>query len=94
MRVRPLAGALLLSLALAGCGVSTSTSCSSKTDVNPAGSILTDDIQKAESAGKIDRGKAADAMGRVMAAGQAYEKDRDVRAFCAALAKIRKDTGV
>ena len=94
MFVRPLAGALLLSLALTGCGSPLSASCSSVADVNPAGAAVTEDIQKAEADGKIDRGKAAEAMARVVNAGQAYEKSRDYRAFCTEIAKIRQDTGV
>jgi hypothetical protein len=94
MLVRQFAGALFMSLALTGCGASLSTSCSSSADVNPAGAALTDDIQKAEAAGKIDRGKAAEAMARVMNAGQAYEKSHDVGAFCSEIGKIRKAAGV
>jgi hypothetical protein len=94
MRLRPIVSAMLVSLSLAACDSPLATGCSSGSDVNPAGATLTDDIQKAEAAGKIDRGKAADAMARVMNAAQSYEKTHDVRSFCAEIGKIRKDSGV
>jgi len=95
MYVRPLIGALLVSFVLSACDSPLLPgSCSSASDVNPAGASLTDDIQKAEAAGKLDRARAAEAMGRVMGAAQTYETKRDVKAFCAEIAKIRKDTGV
>lgn len=95
MYVRPLACALLLSLSLSACDSPfIPGQCSSRSDVNPAGSKLTDDIQKAEAAGKLDRTRAAEAMGRVMSAAQTYETKRDVAAFCAEIAKIRKDAGL
>ena len=81
-------------LSLTACDSPLSGSCSSASDVNPSGAALTDDIQKAEAAGKIDRAKAADAMGRVMSAAQAYEQAHDVKAFCSEISKIRKDTGL
>ena len=94
MQVRPIATTLFTLLLLTACDSPLSTGCSSASDVNPAGATLTDDIQKAEAAGKIDRGKAADAMARVMTAAQTYEKAHDVKAFCTELGKIRKDSGV
>lgn len=95
MYVRPLAFALFLSFGLSACDSGLlPTQCSSASDVNPAGARLTDDIQKAEAAGKLDRTRAAEAMGRVMATAQTYETKRDVTAFCADIAKIRKDAGL
>jgi hypothetical protein len=95
MHVRPLVGALLLTFSLGACDSPLlSTSCSSASDVNPAGAALTDDIQKAEAAGKIDRARAAEAMGRVMSAAQTYDTKRDAKAFCGEIAKIRKDVGL
>ncbi|MBI1210738.1 MAG: hypothetical protein GC190_04700 [Alphaproteobacteria bacterium] len=94
MLSRQIALALLASLSLTGCGSSISKGCSSASDVNPAGAALTDDIQKAEASGKLDRGKAAEAMARVMNAAQTYEQSHDVGAFCTEIAKIRKDSGV
>ena len=94
MYVRPIVAALALSLTLSACDSPLSTGCSAASDVNPAGAALTDDIQKAEAAGKLDRGKAADAMARVMSAAQTYEKSHDVGAFCSEMGKIRKDSGL
>jgi hypothetical protein len=94
MQVRPIAASLFALFLLTACDSPLSSGCSSASDVNPAGAKLTDDIQKSEAAGKIDRGKAADAMARVMNAAQTYEKSHDVRAFCTELGKIRKDSGV
>jgi len=91
---RPIVAALAVSLFLSACDSPLTTGCSSASDVNPAGAALTDDIQKAEAAGKLDRGKAADAMARVMTAAQTYEKSHDVSAFCTDIGKIRKDSGL
>ena len=96
MDLRPIAGALalMMSLVLAACGSSSSGSCSSAEEVNTAGSALTDDLQKAEASGKLDRAKAAEGMSRMLTAGQAYATSHDYRAFCAELAKIRRDYGL
>ena len=94
MYSRPFAAALFLSLGLAGCDSPLLSGCSTAEDVNPSGAKLTDDISKAEAAGKLDRGKAAEAMARVMNAAQGYEQNHDVNKFCTEVGKIRKDTGV
>jgi hypothetical protein len=94
MPIRLLFGALLMSLALAACSASSGDSCSSKEDVGNMSFALGDDLQKAEADGKIDRAKTAEAMGRILAAGQTFATNRDRRAYCAALAKIRKDVGL
>ena len=94
MYLRPLV-CVLIALTLAACDSALlPTSCTSAADVNPAGARLTDDIQKAEASGKLDRARAADAMGKVMAAAQTYEQKRDVKAFCAEIAKIRDVAGL
>jgi hypothetical protein len=94
MLVRSFVAASILSLGLAGCDSPLLGGCSTADDVNPSGARLTDDIQKAEAAGKLDRGKAAEAMARVMNAAQTYEQNHDVAKFCTEIGKIRKDTGV
>ncbi len=86
--------ALTLSLALAACGSSSTGSCASAADVNPAVAALTDELQKAEADGKIDRVKAAEGMARMLTAGQSYTSSQDYRTFCSELAKIRRDSGL
>jgi len=95
MEFRPLATAVVLAVssALASCG-SSSGSCAGAADVNPAVAALTDDLQKAEADGRVDRTKAAEGMSHMLAAGQAYASSRDYRAFCSELAKIRRDSGL
>ena len=94
MSIRPIACILLLSMALAACDASSSNSCSSREEVAQLASTLGEDLRGAEASGKIDRTKAAEAMGRVLTAGQAFEGNRNRHAYCAALDKIRKDTGL
>lgn len=89
-----IAGAVISSFALTACGSSSSGSCSSAADIVPTVSALTDELQKAEGDGKIDRAKVAESMSRVLAAGQTYVSNQDVRAYCAELAKIRHDSGL
>lgn len=85
---------MLLSLTLTACDAVSSNSCSSPEDVAQLASVLGDDLQKAEESGKIDRVKTAEAMGRMLAAGQNLTATRDRRAYCSALDKIRRDTGL
>jgi hypothetical protein len=94
MHIRSIVGAMLISLTLAACSASSGDSCSSKEDVAQMSSALGDDLQKAEANGKLDRSKTAEAMGRMLTAGQTFAANRDRRAYCAALAKIRQDTGL
>lgn len=84
----------MMSLALAACGSSSSGSCASADDVNATVSALTEDLQKAEADGKLDRAKAAEGMSRMLTAGQAYATSHDHRAFCTELVKIRRDSGL
>ena len=94
MHIRSTVGVLLMALALGACSASSGDSCSSKEDVAQMSTALGDDLQKAEASGKIDRSKTAEAMGRMLTAGQTFAANRDRRAYCAALAKIRQDTGL
>ena len=94
MPIRSIAGAMLMSLALAACDASSGGSCDSKEDIAQMVSSLSDDLQKAESSGRLDRTKTADAMGRMLNAGQTFAANRDRHAYCAALGKIRQDTGL
>jgi hypothetical protein len=94
MTVRFTACVVLWSFALVACDASSSNSCSSREELAQLAAALGDDLQSAEASGKIDRTKAAEAMGRMLTAGQTFETKRDRRAYCAALDKIRKDSGL
>ena len=94
MPFRSIASAMLLALTLAACDASSSSSCSSKEAVTQMVSALSDDLQKAEGSGKLDRAKTADAMGRMLSAGQTFAANQDRLAYCAALGKIRQESGL
>ena len=94
MPFRSIASAMLLALTLTACDASSVSSCSSKENVTLMVSALSDDLQKAEGSGKLDRAKTADAMGRMLTAGQAFAANQDRRAYCAALGKIRQESGL
>jgi len=78
-----------LALGLAGCEGAARNACSTATDVAVKITALTDDLNKAQSSGKIDTLTAGDIAGRIMEAGSTHGADH--RTYCRALDKIRQD---
>ena len=81
-----------LSIGLAACEGVARPVCSTAEDVAAKLTALTDDLNAAQTTGKIDALTAGDIAARIMGAGTEFGHDADHRAYCAALEKIRKDT--
>jgi hypothetical protein len=81
-----------LSIGLAACEGVARPACSTAEDVAAKITALTDDLNAAQTSGKIDALTAGDIAGRIMGAGAQFSRDADHRAYCAALDKIRKET--
>jgi hypothetical protein len=80
-----------LSLGLAACEGSAAGTCSTTIDVGTKLTALTDDLKKAQSAGKIDDATAGEIAGKIMDAGSKFGSSPDHRAYCTALDRIRVD---
>jgi hypothetical protein len=83
-----------VAIALAGCDGSAAGSCATAQDIARKVTALTDDLSKAEGAGKIDRMKAGEIAAAIVAAGAQSKAGRDYRAYCDALDEVRKDSGL
>lgn len=83
-----------LAVWVAGCdGSAAGGTCSTTEHVGAKISVLTDDLKKAQTSGKIDAVKAGAIGGEIMEAGAKFGSGKDPRAYCEALDRIRKATG-
>jgi hypothetical protein len=81
-----------LSIGLTACeGSAAGGPCDSAAEVATKITRLTDDLAKAQTAGKIDALTAGDIAAKIMAAGSKFSTDGDQRGYCTALDKIRLD---
>jgi hypothetical protein len=80
-----------LSLGLAACEGSAAGTCSTTFDVGAKLTALTDDLKKAQAAGKVDDMTAGEIAAKIMDAGTKYGSGPDRRAYCTALDRIRVD---
>jgi hypothetical protein len=84
-----------LSIGLVGCeGAAQGASCATVRGVAVKLTALTDDLNKAQSRGKLDALAAGEIGARIMAAGAKFEGDGDQLAYCKAIDKIRHDAGL
>jgi hypothetical protein len=83
-----------VALIAASCGGSAAGTCSSDEDVGRKVSALSDDLEAARQAGKIDAIKAGEISSRIVTSGMTYSSGRDHKAFCEELDRIRKEAGL
>ena len=88
------AAVALLTIALAACDGSAAGSCSTTQDAAHKITVLTDDLKKAQSAGKIETMKAGEIGAQIIDAGSKFGSGKNHRSYCEALDKIRKDSGL
>jgi hypothetical protein len=87
-------GTAIFLLALTACGDVTGGGCSSGEDVAAKVTSLTEDLKKAQDAGKLDAAQAGDIGARIMSAGTKFGAEKNHRAYCQALDDIRKSAGL
>lgn len=85
------AAVLCLSIGLAACEGAAHGACESADDLAFKMTALTDDLKKAQSAGKISDLTAGEIGARIMEAGRRHDADKNRKAFCTALDQIRFD---
>ena len=89
-----LAAVALSAMALAACDGSQAGSCSTARDAAYKVTALTDDLKLAESTGKVDTAKAGEIGSLILGAGVKFGAGKTHHAYCEALDKIRKDSGL
>jgi hypothetical protein len=94
MRGMTLLAVLGLSIGLAACEGSAAGSCSTVEDVGTKLTVLTDDLESARAAGKIDPTTAGEIAAKIVEAGTKYGMESDHRSYCGALDKVRKEAGL
>ncbi len=94
MRGMTLLAVLGLSIGLAACEGSAAGSCAKAEDVAAKLTALTDDLERSRAAGKIDAATAGEIAAKIIEAGTKYGMESDHRSYCAALDKVRKDSGL
>lgn len=87
-------GIACLALTLAACNGSAAGSCATPEDVAAKVNGLTDDLKKAQTAGKIDAMVAGEIGAQMLAAGTKYGSEKNHRSYCEALENIRKSSGL
>lgn len=85
---------LALAIGLSACEGAAHGTCATAEGLAAKITILTDDLTKAQGAGKVDAITAGEISARIMAAGTKFKTDGDHRAYCGALDQIRKDAGL
>ena len=94
-RVLPALAVVCGALFLGACeGSAARGGCATTEDVGVKITVLTDDLKKAEAAGKIDAARAGDIAAHIMDAGAKFGAGNKHRAYCEALDRIRKDAGL
>jgi len=88
------AAVAFLTIALAACDGSAAGSCSTAQDAAVKVTVLTDDLKKAQGAGKIETMTAGDIGAQIMDAGSKFGSGTAHRSYCEALDKIRKGAGL
>jgi hypothetical protein len=88
------ASVFALAIGLSACEGAAHGTCASAEGVALKITILTDDLAKAQSTGKINAMIAGEIGAKIMAAGAQFKTDGNHRAYCGALDQIRKDAGL
>ncbi len=83
-----------LAIGLSACEGAARGACASAEGVAAKITLLTDDLTKAQTSGKIDALMAGEISAKIMAAGAKFEDNGNHRAYCGALDQIRKDAGL
>ena len=83
-----------LAIGLSACEGAAHGTCATAEGVAAKITILTDDLTKAQGAGKIDAMTAGEISAKIMTAGAKFEGDGNHRAYCGTLDQIRKDAGL
>lgn len=85
---------VVCALGVAACEGAAQGPCATAEGVAAKMTALTDDIAKAQGAGKIDNMAAGEIAAKIMAAGAKFAEDGNHRTYCAALDEIRADAGL
>ena len=88
------ASVFALAIGLSACEGAAHGTCASAEGVAAKITILTDDLTKAQGAGKVDAMTAGEISAKIMSAGAKFEADGNHRAYCGALDQIRKEAGL
>lgn len=88
------ASVFALAIGLSACEGAAHGTCATAEGVAAKITILTDDLTKAQSKGKVDAMTAGEISAKIMAAGAQFKSDSNHRAYCGALDQIRRDAGL